>query len=244
MRNVGHRFTTKMVGHGKKPAPSLRVHRTKQRLSSEHGFDPMPQSYGPLRQACKLLNRRLFGGKLPPCLVTLQRSRRAYGFFAGRRFRSVKGSRIIDEIALNPAHFAKRGAKRVLSTLAHELAHQWQHHFGTPSATGYHNKEWAVKMREIGLIPSATGRPGGKPTGRQMTHFISRGGRFDGAADELIARGFVLDIVERVSPKSKLVAIKKRLSKTAYHCPKCFAKAWAKPGSDLMCRPCQEPLVV
>jgi len=219
--------------------------RTKQRRrsSSKRGFDPIPQSYGPLRRACALLNRRLFDGKLPPCLVTLQRSRRAYGFFAGRRFRSTKGAFVVDEIALNPEHFAERGPKKVLSTLGHELTHQWQAHFGKPSERGYHNKEWAAKMREIGLIPSNTGRRGGKDTGRQMTHYIKRHGAFDRVADELITKGFVLAVVERSSPKAKLIALKKKLSKTAYHCPQCGAKAWAKPGSDFMCRPCQEPLV-
>jgi hypothetical protein len=33
-----------------------------------------------------------------------------------------------------------------LSTLFHEKAHLWQHHFGNPSRTGYHNKEWAACM--------------------------------------------------------------------------------------------------
>jgi hypothetical protein len=50
----------------------------------------------------------------------------------------------------------------VLSTLVHEQAHLWQHHFGKPGRGRYHNREWAAKMVEIGLIPSATGEPGGK----------------------------------------------------------------------------------
>ncbi len=243
MRRTNDRDRMKKRSVRNHGAATSRVLRTKH-SGSKRMFDPMPQSYRPLRRACILLNRRLFDGQLPPCLVTLQRSRRAYGFFAGRRFRSAKGARIVDEIALNPAHFATRGAKRVLSTLGHELAHQWQHHLGTPPSTSYHNKEWAEKMRSIGLIPSNTGRPGGKPTGRQMTHYIKRGGPFDRVADELIARGFVLAIVERTSPKTKLIALKKKLSKTAYHCPGCLAKAWAKPGSEFSCTPCGERLVL
>lgn len=165
------------------------------------------------------------------------------GYFAGRRFKSIDGANITDEIALNPTHFSKRGAKNVLSTLAHELAHQWQQHFGAPSRTGYHNAEWARKMVEVGLIPTDTGRRGGKQTGPRMTHYIKRGGAFDLAANELIAKGFVLALVERVPKGSNLVALKKRLSKTTYHCPRCLAKAWAKPGSDFACRPCRARLV-
>ncbi len=242
MRKTSHRDGMKRSTHKKNEATRSRALRTMQNRL-KRGFDPMPQSYGPLRQACILLNRRLFDGKLPPCLVTLQRSRHAYGFFAGRRFRSAKGARVIDEIALNPAHFASRGAKKVLSTLAHELAHQWQHHLGKPPSTAYHNRQWAEKMRSIGLIPSDTGRPGGRQTGRQMTHYIKHSGPFDHAADEMIAKGFVLAIVERSSPKAKLIALKKKLSKTAYYCPRCFAKAWAKAGSDFLCRPCRARLV-
>lgn len=217
--------------------------RTKQRshTSAKNKTDPTPQSYMPLHRACVLLNVRLFEGKLPPCLVTLQRKNRAYGFFAGRRFRSTKGSNVIDEIALNPAHFAERGAKKVLSTLGHELAHQWQEHFGKPSR-GYHNMEWAAKMRSIGLIPSDTGRRGGKQTGRRVTHFIERGGPFDRAADELIAKGFTLAIVERNSKRPDAVVLKKRLSKTRYSCPTCALNAWAKPSVHLMCGACNVSL--
>ena len=76
-----------------------------------------------------------------------------------------------DEIALNPAHFASRPTAGTLSTLAHEMAHLWQHHFGTPSRTGYHNKEWAAKMREIGLIPiryRPARRQGNRPEGHPL----------------------------------------------------------------------------
>lgn len=238
-------YRTKQRNEIKRRTKSARLYRTEQRKRklARKRLDPIPQSYGPLRRAFVLLNRRLFNNELPACLITLQRKRSALGYFAGRRFKSTAGAHITDEIALNPTHFSKRGAKNVLSTLAHELAHQWQQHFGKPSRAAYHNKEWAAKMCEIGLIPSDTGRPGGKQTGQRMTHYIKRGGPFDRAADELIAKGFVLAFVERIPKNSNLVAVKKRLSKTTYHCPKCFAKAWAKPGSDFSCRPCGERLV-
>jgi predicted SprT family Zn-dependent metalloprotease len=223
------------------------LYRTKQRkrasTKNKNKIEPTPQSYTPLHRAAVLFNDQLFDGTLPPCLVTLQRSRRAFGFFAGRRFKSTKGALVIDEIALNPEHFAERGAKKVMSTLGHELTHQWQHHFGKPSRSGYHNKEWAEKMRSIGLIPSDTGRRGGKPTGQQMTHYIEKGGRFDRAADELIAKGFVLAFVERNSKAPNSVALKKRLSKTRYSCPACELNAWAKPNVHLVCGACNVSLV-
>jgi hypothetical protein len=45
----------------------------------------------------------------------------------------------------------------ILSTLVHEMVHVWQETYGNPSRRGYHNRQWAEKMREVGLQPSSTG---------------------------------------------------------------------------------------
>jgi hypothetical protein len=108
--------------------------------------DPTSKTYDGLTEAYAFFNARLFDGKLPSCLITMQRKAKAYGYFAGGRFGSKDGSEIADEIALNPTHFKGRGLEDSLSTLVHEMAHLWQHHFGKPSRTGYHNKEWAACM--------------------------------------------------------------------------------------------------
>jgi hypothetical protein len=68
-----------------------------------------------------------------------------------------------------------------LATLAHEMAHQWQHEFGHPPRSNYHNREWGTKMKEIGLYPSNTGESGGKETGQSMTHYVIDGGAFQEA---------------------------------------------------------------
>jgi predicted SprT family Zn-dependent metalloprotease len=76
------------------------------------------------------------------------------------------------ELALNPDHFICRTDAEICSTLGHEMTHVWQHQFGQPSARGYHNREWAAKMKTMGLQPSNTGAVGGKETGQQMTHYV------------------------------------------------------------------------
>lgn len=229
--------TNKTKLRGKRSA----VDRMKQRRPSKarRKIDPISQSYGPIGRAWKAFNQKLFDGELPPCLITLQRKKRALGFFAGRRFRSADGTIITDEIALNPAHFADRGAKRVLSTLGHEMAHQWQHHYGKVSRGGYHNLQWAAKMEEIGLVPSHTGRPGGEETGQRMTHYVRAGGPFDRAADKLIAKGFALAYVERTTKAARKIALKKRQSKTRYQCAGCGQNAWAKPDAHFICGDCK-----
>jgi len=79
---------------------------------------PTEQAYSELQQAYDLFNARLFAGQLPPCLITLQRKNRTYGYFCGDRWNDLAGA-LTDEIALNPAHFASRQTTAVLSTLAH-----------------------------------------------------------------------------------------------------------------------------
>lgn len=209
-----------------------------QRAASE--LDPTTETYRHFRHAYNFFNRALFANTLPPCLITVQRHRGAYGFFSGRRFESFDRVRVTDEIALNPEHFAARDDKDVLSTLVHEMAHLWQAHYGTPSRGGYHNREWAKKMIELGLMPSDTGKPGGHQTGQRMTHLIEPGGAFDKAADELMAKGFVVAFVDRNVRSQSATGIQKKLSKSHYRCA-CGQNAWAKPGAEFDCRRCRSP---
>ncbi len=202
--------------------------------------DPTRKTYNGLTEAYDYFNKRLFDGQLPACLITMQRKGRAYGYFAGGRFGSKDGGEVADEIALNPSHFKDRTTEQSLSTLVHEMAHLWQHHFGKPSRTGYHNKEWAARMVAIGLIPSDTGEVGGKPVGQHMTHYIQPGGRFQKAFARLSARGFDPLYVElwgddETARKARKV---KAASKTRYTCPDCGQNAWAKPEALLICGAC------
>lgn len=229
-------------GLGADILPLFRSKQNQAQLSASE-LDPTTETYRHLRHAYALLNRRLFADMLPSCLITIQRHKRAYGYFSGRRFKSFDGGKTTDEIALNPEYFIERGDKGVLSTLGHEMVHQWQDHFGKPSEGGYHNAEWAAKMSELGLVPTDTGLPGGKRTGRRMTHVIEAGGLFDKAADELIRKGFVIAFVDRTIRTPSGLADKKRLSKTRYACPRCHLNAWAKPGVQLVCGTCSAILV-
>jgi hypothetical protein len=203
---------------------------------------PTSQTYASLTAAYDYFNAGLFDGELPPCLITMQRHKGAYGYFSSERFASADNpTDITDEIALNPAHFATRSAAAVLSTLAHEMAHLWQHHFGTPSRTGYHNKEWAVKMREIGLIPTDTGEPGGKDTGQRVTHMIEEGGLFARVCSAFLATSPAVLYQDRAGDDSA-VRKKKAASKTKYTCPTCGLNAWAKPDAPLICGDCESSM--
>jgi transcription elongation factor Elf1 len=201
-------------------------------------------TYDALDRAFDFFNRRLFGGELRSCLITVQRRRTACGFFAPRRFRSHDESDIADEIGLDPRYWGPpRTDTENLSTLIHEMVHLWQHHYGKPSSGGYHNRQFARKMFEVGLVASSTGKPGGKATGTRMSDYIRAGGPFDRACSELITSGFVIPYVQIMSEAERARLVRRRsrlLSKTTYTCPHChpLKHVWGKPLLHIICGDC------
>lgn len=101
---------------------------------------------------------------------------------------------------------------------AYGYLHLWQYHQGEQKArTSWHNKEWARKICEIGLIPSNTGLPGGKEIGQKMSHYIDRGGRFNSVCDMLISSA-ELSLYNDRDEETKTARKKKAASKTKYTC--------------------------
>lgn len=206
---------------------------------------PKPsRTYTSLDAAYDHFNRELFAGQLPPCLITMQRHKGAYGYFSGERFASVENlDELTDEIALNPTTFATRTSTETLSTLVHEMVHVWQHHFGKPSRSGYHNKQWAEKMRAVGLIPSDTGQPDGKEVGQRVSHYIEPGGRFELTCTAYLATATAVLYHDRAGDEDATKTRKKKAaSKTKYTCPICDLNAWAKPEALLVCGECEEEM--
>lgn len=204
---------------------------------------PTQATYGDLNRAYAFFNDKLFGNRLPNCLITLQRHKGAYGYFSPERFGSKAGE-IVDEIALNPAHFG-RSARDILGTLVHEMTHLEQQHFGKPSRGGYHNKQWAIYMHAVGLQASDTAAPGGKETGGKVSHYIIEGGPYAVAFAELEAQGFT-DLFSdhtRDDEKDKKARKAKNASKTPFICETCELKAWAKATASLWCGECQSPMI-
>jgi SprT-like family len=197
---------------------------------------PITQAeYGAFQKAYDFFNAELFGWSLPHVLVTLQRHAKAYGYFSPERFAGRGGARThAHELAMNPDHFG-RSDEEILATLAHEMAHVWQKAHGKMPRRNYHDKQWAAKMKEIGLYPSSTGVPGGKETGVKVSHYIIPGEPFAVAFARLQASGFALRWQSTVDdPERK----KKAASKTKYTCPNCDQNAWAKPDAGLICGIC------
>jgi SprT-like family len=216
---------------------------------------PTTASYPELEEAYNHFNRTLFNNELPAVLITLQRkSSRVMGYFSPDRFVSQSGKKT-DELAMNPCHFLRRDPMDTLSTFAHEMVHVWQQHNGKPGRRGYHNKAWGLKMKGVGLYPSNTGKPGGKETGEQMTHYIVPDGLFEVAAAELIRSGFRFSWAEYVETQKietdplaggalvGVVKLKPATGRIKFVCVGCRNKAWGRPSLRLVCADCMKPMV-
>lgn len=84
--------------------------------------------------------------------------------------------------------------------MVHEMVHLWQFQYGNPSQKAYHNKEWADKMESIGLMPSNTGRVGGKRTGQKMDDYPIKGGLFLKVAEKIMMDNLTIQWYDRVIP--------------------------------------------
>lgn len=205
--------------------------------------DPTGEMAAALTRAYGFYNTHLFSGALPPCLITLQRKPRTYGYFVAQRFArasQTNGMLISDEIAMNPAHFLERSLTETLSTLVHEMVHLAQHHFGKPARGRYHNREWARMMKLIGLYPSHSGQPGGKETGDSVSHYVVEGGPFAQATEALLADGFAIPWADALKRElggnaSGSGSASKSGKRTKFVCPACGLNAWAKADAMLTC---------
>jgi predicted SprT family Zn-dependent metalloprotease len=196
-----------------------------------------PAEYRAFQKAYDFFNAELFGGALPHVLVTLQRHAKARGYFSPERFTGRTEATAAHELAMNPDSFTGRTDELILSTLAHEMAHVWQQTHGKPPTRCYHDRQWAAKMKEIGLHPSTTGEPGGKETGQSVTHYIIPGGPYAQAFAKLKAAGFQLHWESAPAGRQ---AKAKKASKTKFTCPECNQNAWAKADALLICGLCYE----
>ncbi len=224
---------------------------------------PTIEASAALQFAYAYFNDALFGGRLRECLIVYSRKKNVLGHFAPDRFQNVDGQ-LVPELALNPTYLAIRSDRESLSTLVHEQTHVFQHYYGpirgqkVRRTSGYHDLAWVEIMERVGLIPSNTGKPGGKQTGFQMTHYILDGGPFDLACQALLAQGFRINWTDRIATGrdldgAKTVAgsgspttlgskaapvVPTKKDRIKFTCPSCGQNAWARPSAQIACTPC------
>ena len=229
--------------------------------------NPTETAYHEFQHAYDWFNKTLFDTQLPPCLITLQREKQTYGYFSFNRFVSGSGDKT-DEIALNPIYFSVCPPEETMQTLVHEMCHLWQFRFGKPGRRGYHNKEWGNKMEYVGLMPSSTGKQGGKKTGDKVADYIIKGGRFENVCNELFSSGFKITWSDKYPARNKIIEainngtiseMQEQLSewgveitesgeiilenqtkqtRNKYICPSCEIQVWGKPNLNISCCDC------
>ena len=216
-------------------SPRKKSTKQPQRRAQERPAAITPTEYSGLQKAYDHLNRELFDRTLVDVFITYQRRSHSRGYFSPDRFSGRVDESGRHELALNPDHFIGRSDEEICSTLGHEMTHVWQHQFGKPSSRGYHNREWATKMKAIGLQPSNTGAVGGKQTGQQMTHYVISGGPFQRAFQKLAATGWRLNLesAHRPGPEGG-----RGKDKDTFTCAVCGQNVWGKPDTGAVCLPC------
>lgn len=226
--------------------------------SNDEGKALTEKAYEDLVFAMRFFKERLFGGELSDCILSFARLRHVLGYFCPDRFENQNGE-LAHEISLNPAHLKVRGDRDALSTLVHEMVHLWRHDHGPLNARGgkgsrgYHDKVWAAKMIEVGLMPVSFDQPG-KMTGYRVSHEIIEGGQFDLDCSELLANGFQINWHDRpqfpepeddpdAGDEPTPAKPKKKKDRVKFTCVECGLNAWAKPSAQLVCGPCGLTLI-
>ena len=219
---------------------------------------PTKSQFEAFENAYQYFNKKLFAGELPAVILNLSRKSKAMGFVAPFRWKSskkavgVKGD--IHELSINPEILCM-DLVEVFSTLVHEQCHIWQFSLGNPSRSGYHNKEWADKMVSVGLMPSSTGKPGGKITGQNMSDYPIENGVFLNALKKLPKKyklpfisiegeqKYTQAAMETKPNESQTAAAeeKKKKNKVKYSCEGCGTNVWGKPELSLICGACHHP---
>jgi len=221
---------------------------------------PTKKFYGLFQYIFDHYNDHLYNGKLKDCIIVVTRKHNVFGHYAHKRWFHVEDQET-DELALNPEMFLKFPLLEICQTMVHEMCHAWQHHFGKPSRPGYHNKEWANKMIEIGLMPTDTGKKGGKITGFAMADYAIKDGKFLQVSEELMNSQVFAGLYYEVNPlvfdqvndneplfdqiKDLTLAdkpkVKGRKTKVKYSCD--CANVWGKPDLEIHCNACGHDMI-
>ena len=182
--------------------------------------------------AFDLFNQELFDGALPPVWLQLRNKPGSYGYFQPNKWASADGS-LIDVISLDSRTASERPLKELLSTLAHEMCHQYVCRvINDGKATGGHGGDWRREMLRIGLPPIQIGA-----TWRSATHSIASDGLFAEVFAKHEAQLQALPWQECVKQLNR----GRSLDRVRFQCPSCGSNAYARAAALLMCGNCTTP---
>ena len=160
-----------------------------------------------LQQIFDEFNTKLFKGilgeKIPECVISLQRKNNMYSEMHHKSLVDLNTNVKVSEILLNPVWFGVKPQIEILQYLVHQMVHVYQHEFGEVSQSGKHDEQFLDFANAIGLMPSDTGLPDGKPLGgKKIMCYPMVGGAFLDVANELAEAGKLITWFELEKPRS------------------------------------------
>lgn len=158
-----------------------------------------------LHEVYSVFNHELFDGALPPISIKIEKltgsvstSGQVFGtawsgrksqtpelILMGRNAVPIHAGEPYLNISLDLNHIETTEFQSVLATFVHEMCHIYEYEY-FPGEVEPHPESWGLKMQEIGLMPSSTGKPGGAMTGEHVLDYIISGGRFDTVSCRMI----------------------------------------------------------
>lgn len=228
---------------------TVRSKRRNMEMKNNNFPEPTKEQFDAYQKMFNYFNQKLFDDSLPQCLLNFSRLRGAIAFFAPAQWEKQEG-KVAHEISLNPVYLWRGDNVETASALVHEMVHLWQAEYGSPGRRGYHNKEWATKMEKIGLIPSLTGRPGGRKTGERVRDYIEVGGLFDKVFKQIPKECFLpwknTSNFTWKANRGRKSPVDPRCNKNKikYSCPICEVNVWGKPHLQIICKECHIDFIV
>ena len=150
-------------------------------------MNPTNELYSLLTDWYDIYNARLFEKQLPAIIFTTQRQLKTMGYFSPNRWVNTNnvGSH---EISINPSYIGQNNIIETLKNLVKQMISCWQQCYGKPGKNGYHNEEWSKKAREVGLVPTSTGKSGGNKIGYKIDVYPAPDGEFLKVCADIINR--------------------------------------------------------
>ena len=207
--------------------------RTSDEEASAGRDRPTPQQFGAYQALFDHFNDQLFDSSLPSVLLTFS-NHTTQGYFKPRKWEDGHG--YTHEIAMNPHYLREQPRWVIAAALVHDMCHLWQQIHGQPGRIGYHNREWAARMRALGLITSDTGQPGGNATGHRVDQYVDPAGAFQQAMERVPDSHW---LPWQQIPPGTDADLSRRAIKHKYSCPNDHGNVWGKAGLWLICGHCR-----
>jgi hypothetical protein len=201
---------------------------------------PTIQQFSAYNEAFDFFNKRLFGSKLGPALLTIARKGRSTGHFTPRKWANKAGESV-HEIAISP-DVLTLGVEATMTTLLALMARQlrWQEAAAAGDekaaatvARGYHDARLVEILLELGLRPR--GRDGKSARGGwHLASVVVPDTPADDAMDALPNKARLPWEAVVEEPKDEADAGKKT-GRVKYTCRTCESHVLGRPGLSVYC---------